>query len=151
MYVSNEKNGYPRARIVEVDGKLVLEDPEAMAVISVVNKRNCKISFDKNLDRIDHFKKRMEAHNKNPEEMVIIILSVDDVYGGALTDILMPNFNWQEIRDRGEKPFARGLASRNFIQQGLNLIDKEAAKKLKETEGMVAVVFDFGVAEVFKV
>jgi len=61
----------------------------------------------------------------------------------------MPCHNWQEIRDRGEVPFARGLAVRDGIQEALGAFDKDAAKKLEDMTEIAVVVVDHGVAEVF--
>ena len=41
------------ATIHEVDGKLVLNDPTAAAVIRAVNKKNCRITFDEQADRVE--------------------------------------------------------------------------------------------------
>ena len=150
--MSNKNGNVSRAIIKEIDGRLVLDDPEALAIINVVNKHNCEISFDLNSERINHFKERMIARDVTPQEFVIAFISVDDQHGRLIADVLMPNYNWQEIRDRGEKPFARGLVDRSFINEGLELFDEQAAKKLKElTEGVAVVVVDFGVAEIFQV
>lgn len=125
----NGDENYPRAFVTEIKGQLVLVDPDAFAVITAINKSNCQLTFDASLDRVTHFKGRMKELNKNPKEWVIIILSVDDKNGKVLADLLMPNHNWQEIRDNGEKPFARGLIERDFIQEAVDSIDEEASKK----------------------
>lgn len=62
----------------------------------------------------------------------------------------MPGFDWQKIRDRGEVPFARGLAMREGIRDALGFFDQEAATKLRDMTTVVVVV-DHGVAEVFEV
>ena len=82
-------------------------------------------------------------------DAVIVILNVDDVHGGPLADALMPGFNWQEIRDRHEVPFARGLANRNGIQEAISAFDQEAAIKLQGMKDVTVVVVDHGVAEIF--
>lgn len=61
----------------------------------------------------------------------------------------MPGHNWQEIRDKGEVPFARGLAIRDGIQEALGAFDVEAATKLRSMTDVAVVVVDHGVAEVF--
>jgi len=61
----------------------------------------------------------------------------------------MPGFNWQEIRDRGEVPFARGLALRDGIQAIIETFDSEAATKLLKMNEVAVVVVDHGVAEIF--
>ena len=38
------------------------------------------------------------------------MIDVDDPSWIDVVDALMPNHNWQEYRDRGEKPVARGSA-----------------------------------------
>ncbi len=137
------------AVVREVDDQLVLDDPEAVAVISAVSKHNCKNTLEINADRITHFKKRLAERGMTADQAVIVLLNVDDVHGGPLADILMPGHNWQEIRDRGEVPFARGLAMRNGIQEALGSFDKDAAEKLTNMTEVAVVVVDHGVAEVF--
>ena len=137
--------------VKEIDGKLVLIDPEAVAIINAINKINCKAAFDINADRIEHFKRRIDELGKTPQEVIIGIISVDDEHGEVIADLVMPGVNWQEFRDRGEKPFARGLILRSFMQKELELFDPEAADKLKNSEGVLAVVVDCGVAEIYPV
>lgn len=139
------------AILKEVNGEVVLEDPDAFVLIVAIGKYNCKCTLDLNSGRVEHFKNRMQELNETPKSSVIVILSVDDGNGKAIADILMPNYNWQEIRDRGERPFARGLARRDFMQEALEIIDTEAASKLKKSESVAVVVVDYGVAEIFEV
>lgn len=94
------------AVVRKVDGQLVLDDPEAVAVISAVSKHNCKNTLAMNADRVEHFKRRLTERGMTADQAVIVLLNVDDVHGGPLADVLMPGHNWQEIRDRGEVPFA---------------------------------------------
>lgn len=140
----------PQAVVREVDGQLVLDDPVAAAFIGAVEKHNCKITFEQNAERVAHFKKRLSDRGMSPSDAVIVVLNVDNPFGGVLADALMPGHNWQEYRDRGEVPYARGLAMREGIQSALAAFDKDAAEKL---EGMAkkvpVVVVDHGVAEVF--
>lgn len=148
-----KESDYPRAVVREVDGKLVLDDPDddpdAVAVINAMGKHNCKNTLELNADRVAHFKNRLAERGMTADQAVIVLLKVDDVHGGPLADVLMPGYNWQEIRDRGEVPFARGLAMREGIQEVLGTFDKEAAKKLRGMKDVAVVVVDHGVAEVF--
>lgn len=139
----------PRAVVRKMGGQLVLDDPDALAVIRAVEKRNCKNTLELNADRVAHYKNRLEERGMTADQAVIVLLNVDDIHGGPLANILMPGYNWQEIRDRGEVPFARGLAMREGIQEALGTFDKEAAKKLRGTKDVAVVVVDHGVAEVF--
>lgn len=135
----------------EINGELVLEDPDAFAVMMAVNKHNCREVFDFNIDRIDHFTRRMTELNRTPQEIVIVLISVDDVHGKEIAEALMPNQNWQEYRDQGQKPFARGLAGREFMQAALEVFDKQAADKLRKTEGLAVVVVEYQVAEIYEI
>ena len=142
----------PQAVVRKVNGRLVLDDPVAVSLIGVIAKQNCKRTFELNNARIAHFKQRITERSLTPAQAVIVVLNVDDINGALLAEALMPGYNWQEIRDRGEVPFARGLADRAFIQEALGKLDREAAKKLKEvTEAVGVVVVDHGVAETFTV
>lgn len=149
MSKRRKKEHYPMAVVREVGGKLVLDDPVALAVAHAVEKSNCRNTLELNTDRVEHFKRRLTERGLTADKAVIVLLNVDDVHGALLADILMPGYNWQEIRDKGEVPFARGLAMRDGIQGALSTFDKDAAKKLKETKGVAVVVVDHGVAEVF--
>ena len=137
------------AVVYKVDGKLVLDDPNAVAVVHAVEKHNCHNTLEMNADRVKHFKNRLAERGMNAEQAVIVLLNVDDVHGGPLADFLMPGHNWQEIRDKGEIPFARGLAMRKGIQEALVAFDTEAATKLQDMTDVAVVVVDRGVAEVF--
>ena len=144
-----KKSDYPQAVVRKIGGQLVLDDPAAVTIVNAVEKHNCRNTLELNADRVVHFKRRVVERGLTAANAVIVLLNVDDVHGGPLAEILMPGFNWQEIRDRGEIPFARGLAVREGIQEALQLFDKEAADKLRKMTDLAVVVMDHGVAEVF--
>ena len=146
--VEDEDSG-PTSVVYEIDGQLVLDDPQAAAIIRAVHKHNCQNTFDMSIDRVAHFKQRLSERGMTAEQAVIVILNVDDMHGGPLADVLMPGHNWQEIRDRDEVPFARGLAMRGGIEDAIRVFDTEAADKLQSMSEVAAVVVDHGVAEVF--
>ena len=139
----------PVAVVREVDGQMVIDDPVAVGVIQAVEKHNCRNTLELNADRVAHFKRRLGERGMTAKDAVITVINVDDVHGGPIADALMPGTNWQEIRDRGEVPFARGLAMREGIQGLLDTFDKEAADKLRQMTDVAVVVVDHGVAEVF--
>ncbi|MCR4322642.1 MAG: hypothetical protein NUV61_00965 [Candidatus Azambacteria bacterium] len=148
--VENSEDGESQGAVVrEVNGQLVLDDPVAVAVIHAVEKYNCRNTLELNAGRVAHFKQRLTEHGMTSDQAVIVLLNVDDVHGGPLAAMLMPGHNWQEIRDKGEVPFARGLAMRDGIQQALGIFDKDAALKLQSMTDVAVVVVDHGVAEVF--
>lgn len=138
----------PRARIIEVNGQLVLDDPDAYAFAKVVGKHNCKATLNLNKDRMVHFAKRVHEKGLKPKDVVIVVINIDDRYGD-LGEALTPGVDWQEIRDRGEIPFARGLAGREGIQAFLDDVDAESAKKLRESDGIAIMVADHQFTEVF--
>lgn len=137
------------AIVCEVDGQLVLDGPQAMAIIRAINKHNCENTMRLQTDRIAHFKQRLTDRGMTPDQAVVVLLNVDDVHGRPLADTLMPNYDWQQIRNRGEIPFARGLATRDGIQEALETFDAPAARKLADMRELAVVVVDHGVAEVF--
>lgn len=139
----------PRAVVPEVDGQLVLDDPDAVAFIRAVGKVNCEKTFELNAERVGHFKKRIDERGLTSADVVIVILNVDDPHGGPITEMLMPNHNWQEYRERGEVPFARGLAARDGIEAAIGIFDPEASAKLREMKDVAVVVVDHQVAEIF--
>lgn len=139
----------PKAVVREIDGQVVLEDPVALEMVRVVAKHNCRGTRALNAERIEHFKARVAALGRSPADTVIVILNVDMPYGRSLADALMPGHDWQAYRDRGQIPFARGLAGRGGIQCALDAFDPDAATKLHATTALAVVVIDHGVAEVF--
>lgn len=151
----------PSAVVREVNGQLVLDDPAALGAIAAIEahnrgegRRNCWAMFDVNAERIAHFARRIEDRGLSVDEVAIVVLDVDDVHGGAAADALMPNngAQWAEIRSRGEKPIARGLAARRPIQELLEVLDRGAGDELRALAGVPAVVvMTSGVQMVFAV
>jgi hypothetical protein len=139
----------PRAWVHEIDGQMVLVDPDAVEVMKAVGKHNCRNTYSINIEAVDRFRGRVIDQGRSPAEVVIVILAVDDVGGGALASLLMPNYDWQAIRDRGEIPYARGMAGREGIESALKAIDTQAAEKLHTFDGLAVVVVDHGTAEIY--
>jgi hypothetical protein len=142
-------NRYPAAVVREINGQLVLDDPMTVAMIRVIEKENCKNIFTLQKDRVEHFKKRMIEQGLSSEEAVIVLINADDVHGSDIAEHLMPGTDWQAMRDKGEIPFARGLATKEGLVGILKLFDKEASKKLQKMTSTAVVVVDHGVAEIF--
>lgn len=140
---------YPTVR--DIDGQLVLDDPTARGVIDAVGKHNCRATYEKNRARAAYFAERISTKGLMAKEWVIVVINADDVHGQELSAALMPKADWQPFRDRGEVPFARGLAGRAGIQGFLDIINATAAAKLASWAGVAVVVVDHGVAEIFTV
>lgn len=130
------------------EGQLV--DPDAIAVARAVGKHNCRVTLANNAERVQHFKRRMETLGHSPADWVIVVLSVDDSHGGPIADLLMPNHDWQSIRNAGQVPFARGMVSRAQMTDIVAMFDPDAADKLRTLTGVVVLVVDYDVAEVFE-
>ena len=139
----------PEATVREVNGELVLDDPTALSVVRAVGKHNCRATAELNADRILHFARRAAERGLLPKDVAIVVINMDDPFGSDVGDALMPGHDWQAYRDRGEVPFARGLAGRDGIQGILDMVDQDAAAKLHRLETAV-VVFDHGTVEVFE-
>lgn len=138
--------------VTEINDELVLVDPQACAIIEAINRGNCKKTYDLNLDRINHFKQRFIDRQDSPEDVCIVVINVDDSYGKEISDILMPNVNWQEYRDRNEVPFARGLASKPFVVAYIDecIMNSNAAKMLNDMQTLAVVVIDWQNVEIFE-
>jgi hypothetical protein len=159
-FIALPSDNESQAVVRVVEGQLVLDDPAALGVMAAVEahnrgiaKENCLATLRMNADRVAHFKGRMDVLKKSPKEVVIVLINVDDVHGKDMADSLMPGNEamWQSFRDQGQVPFARGLAEREGIQNCLNLIDSEAAGKLRDSTGTAVVVVDHGTADVYGV
>lgn len=85
----------PRATVREINGQLVLDDPDALAIITVFAKHNCDKTLEANMLRVEYFKERAKVLGSNPKDVVITIINVDDRHGGPLADMLMPGYDWQ--------------------------------------------------------
>lgn len=149
----------PRAWVFEDEnGNLVLEDPDALAVMQAVEQHNreqarahCLRMFQEQFDRVLHFRDRYAQAGYTADEHVIVIINVDDEQGNILAEALMPGHDWQPIRDQGQVPFARGIAGREGVQGFLDLLPtKTAAEQLRRlVDGIPVVVVDAGTAAVF--
>lgn len=139
----------PQATVHDVDGQLVLDDPAALSVARAVGKHNCRATAELNAERVTHFTRRIAERGLSASDVLIVIINMDDPFGSDVGDALMPGHDWQAYRDRGEVPFARGLAGREGIHGVLDGIDPEAATKLRGLATAV-VVFDHGTVEVFE-
>lgn len=103
------------------------------------------------LDRVWYFDERMRQRNLTFEDCVIVILDVDDIHGGPLANELMPGHNWQQIRDSGQTPIARGLAGREGIQEVVDSISKRVGDAMRELHETVVVIMTAGKVGVFAV
>lgn len=138
-----------QAYVKIVDGVTVLIDPVGYALIQAVNKSNCEITYLSEIEKIQHFKNRITEKQLDPNSVVITIINVDSPYGPEITEALMPGYDWQQYRDKGEIPFARGLAMKEGMIEMIAFFDKEASEKITLMKEIPVVVIDYGVVEIF--
>lgn len=140
-------------------GELVLVDPVAEGVIRAMYQQsrasslaNCRELYALQKDRVAHFANRVDCLGHTADEVVIVLISVDDLNGRPLVDDLMPGHDWDEIRKTGAMPIARGIAERGGIEDALSFFDTEAHAALKAvpSDKLPVVVIDCGVAAVFQ-
>jgi hypothetical protein len=141
------------AYVTKIDDKLVLVDPLAAEVIealNIYNKNLCYKTLELQMDRVIHFTKRIKELNREPNSVVILLANVDNPLGEELANELMPGYDWQQFRDRGEVPFARGLVGRSGIQTFLDNVNQLEGEKLRNANDNVAVlVIDYNTCEIF--
>lgn len=147
--MSQGKNG-DDAYVTSIDGQMVLIDPMGTAMITAVAKHNCWNTLLANLERVKHFERRISELQRSPQEVIIVVLNVDDPHGAVLADVLMPETDWQAFRERGEIPFARGLATRKGIEDAVTMLDEIEGEKLRNIDGVAAVVVDHGTVSVYE-
>ena len=134
---------------IDENGQICLDDPEGLAVAKAVAKHNCKATLERQSDRVEHFRERARQRGDSDRDVVIVLANVDTPLGGWVAEALMPGYHWQQFRDRGEIPFARGLAGRDGMQDWLAGADSEAAEELEGHSGLAVVVVDHGTVRVF--
>lgn len=129
------------------NGQLILHDPMAQSLIEVISyhqrqaaKEFCEKIYEDAIERIAYFHQRFEQGIYKKDNYCIVLIQVDDPYGGPISELLMPGFDWQPIRDQGLKPIARGVAERKFMHDVLALFNQNAATEFDSTELAVVVV-----------
>jgi hypothetical protein len=68
--------------------------------------------FEINRERLEHIAFKAVRKGSKPEDLVAVAIDVDDPGWTNIVHVLMPDTPdsyWQEFRDRGEKPMARGV------------------------------------------
>ena len=71
-------------------------------------------------------------------DFVIVCIDVDDLSWKGVVDHLIPNHDWQQIRDRGEIPIAQGTVSSDFCDFIAEIVpDIEEALSEPIPEGQV--------------
>lgn len=113
---------YPTARvIVQSDGSIILEDPQAEGVMRAVQSHNrslalnaCDGYFRSHEERLQVFASRVLLR-KSQDRDVVVCISADDPKGALMLDVVMPGHDWDEYHKRGEVPFGRGILPRDVV------------------------------------
>jgi len=82
--------------------------PIGMDLSKEAEKRHKMV--EQSIERLQHFAFRAKfVHKQENDEIVVVCIKVDSEWR-PIVDVLMPDYNWQEIRDRLQEPVARGTA-----------------------------------------
>jgi hypothetical protein len=114
----------------------------------------CLRFFAANADRMKHFTQRVRELGRSGADTVITLIDVDDPtgHGKILADMLVPDENWQQYRDRGEVPVARGLAASESFPEILEELGYSvAAHELARSDDLQVVVLHAGTVQVMQV
>lgn len=138
----------PTATVREVDGQLVLEDPVGFAIMTSIERLNLYNSDPESVKRLEA---RAVEKSKSNESFGVVIIDVDVATWTDLVEALMPNYDWQQFRDRGEKPIARGVVPRGLLMEMLGIVN-EKAKVVPDPfpTGVFTAVFGMGGVTVFE-
>ncbi len=114
----------------------------------------CAKFFIANSERMRHFRSRVGELGRSGADTVITLIDVDDPtgHGALLADLLMSGHDWQQYRDRGEIPVARGLAAKEAFPEILSELGYDvAARELSETDDLRVLVLHGGTVQVMDV
>lgn len=78
--------------------------------------------FDENKDRLAQLAYRATKLGVRLADFLVVCIEVDDPAWTGLVDHFMPNYDWQSIRNRGEKPIARGTVSNDLTELLANVL-----------------------------
>ena len=137
------------ATVREIDGRIILDDSVAVALLAAENKHNCRHTMEAQRNWIEHCQRRIAEQGIIPSDLVIVLLNVDDPNGGPVADHLMPNIDWQAFRVKDEIPIVRTLFNRQDIHNLLLQLDPAVANELNSISDTAVVVIDYGVFAVF--
>lgn len=113
---------------------------------------NVVSQFDADIKR--YAAKIIARRADDPEnDSMIVLLGVDEEFGGKLADIVipMPDSHWQKFRDLGLEPFANGIIPRAIIQLLLDKLGLSVAKDLRKIQGIPILVSYNGAVAVLEI
>jgi len=102
---------------------------------------------------LEHFAYRaMHVSGKGNDEFVVFCIKVDSEWRD-IVDQIMPNADWQQYRDRGEEPVARGWAYFSLCAiVAMRMPDLVGVLMEKPAEGMAkCIALDEGGCTVYEI
>lgn len=140
-----------RATVREVDGQIVLDDPDALAMFDVTRHGNCSAMLEDHGARILHFRRRAIVRGHTAAEVAIIVINADMPGGEEIAAACQLPDGWAEdFRAQGATPFARGLVERASMQEAFDAgAGARYATALREIAGLPVMVFDYGAIALF--
>lgn len=102
----------------------------------------CHRTLLDNLDRVEHFKKRMEMKGLTSKEAVIVIINGNGGFGEELASVVMPE-NWdKEYREKGMIPYARGIMFREALGKVIADVAPEVSEAFSVEDKIVILVVE---------
>lgn len=87
-------------------------------------------------DSAEHLQAMVNRHiilkKADPGTLVAACIMVDDPLWGDLATRLVPDHDWQQYRDKGADPIARGVLVRSTVADLFNEIRPDVAKLLRQ-------------------
>ncbi len=116
------------------------QSEEIRQELFTLNKSRLKILAAKALDR------GLEAN-----QFAVICIDVDDSTWTEEVDMLMPQHDWQQYRNRGERPVARGSVTKVFCDYIGEVVPGIASALLKDVpyDHVQAIVLGSGGASLY--
>lgn len=105
-----------------------------------------------NKERLEQMAFRAMQKGLVPNEFVTVCIDVDDPTWTEIVESLMPNYNWQEIRNRGEKPIARGTVTAcitDYLSEVLPDLETALVRSLPPGEVRAIVMAETGASVYF--
>lgn len=142
-----------RAVVREIDGQLVLDDPDALEVLTAVAQHNCRATLAVHGARIAHFRHRVRELGRSAETTLIVVINADEPLGEPMAAACGMPEGWADTyRAQQQVPFARGLVDRAAMQELLDELGismGKPAETLRATKGLPVLVLDHGVIAIF--
>lgn len=133
------------------DGQPIGAELDALTDAQRESLSACAELLVSNADRVKHFTARVRELGRSGADTVITLINVDDPSGNGalLADMLMPGHDWQQYRDRGETPIARGLAAKESFPGILNKLGYHvAANELASNDDLRIIVLHGGTVQI---